>query len=112
MGGAVSAAFAARHAKRLVSRGLWEPAWFGNEDMSAAERGVLDEIYRAQELPPQEPLPAFVRLNMAPGVEPPPRPAGDPPSWMPSGQLRSRRPAGHSTAAGSTRAHCAASRTR
>jgi hypothetical protein len=50
--------------------------------MSAAERGVLDEIYRAQELPPQEALPAFVRLNMAPGVEPPPRPAGDPPPWM------------------------------
>jgi len=81
-GGAVAAATAAGHPDRLASLGLWEPAWFGNEDMSAAERAVLAEIYEVMERPPEESLPEFVRLNLAPGAEPPPRPPGDPPPWM------------------------------
>ena len=39
-------------------------------------------------LPPQEMMPAFVRGNLRPGVEPPPPPPGPPPAWM------AKRPAG------------------
>ena len=39
-------------------------------------------------LPPDEYMAAFVRLQLAPGVEPPPPPESAPPPWM------SKRPAG------------------
>jgi hypothetical protein len=39
-------------------------------------------------LPPEEMMPAFVRSNLAPGVEPPPPPPGPTPPWM------AKRPAG------------------
>src|SRR6185503_20372561 len=39
-------------------------------------------------LPPDEFMARFLRLQLAPGVEPPPPPEGPPPSWM------AKRPAG------------------
>ena len=33
-------------------------------------------------LPPGEMMPAFIRANLRPGVEPPPPPPGPPPPWM------------------------------
>lgn len=86
-GGASSLAFAARHGERLVSLALLEPAWAGNE--RAAPEQALAERFRALvPLPPDEFMAGFTRLQLAPGVEPPPRPDGPPPPWL------AKRPAG------------------
>ena len=86
-GGASSLAFAAVHGERLLSLGLLEPAWAGNE--RTPEEDALTERFRALEgLPPEEFMDGFVRLQLAPGVEPPSPPAGEPPPWM------AKRPAG------------------
>jgi pimeloyl-ACP methyl ester carboxylesterase len=87
-GGASSLAFAAKHAERLLSLALLEPAWMGNDDLSPKERDVWREIDRIATLPPTEMMPAFVAIQLAPGVEPPPPPPGPPPPWM------ATRPAG------------------
>jgi pimeloyl-ACP methyl ester carboxylesterase len=87
-GGAASLAFAAQHPERLRSVALLEPAWAGNEGLDPAEEAVWREFHRIMALPPQEMMPAFVRSNLAPGVEPPPPPPGPPPPWM------AKRPAG------------------
>ena len=86
-GGASSLAFAAAHSERLLSLALLEPAWAGNE--RTPEEEALMERFRALEaLPRDEFMAGFVRLQLAPGVEPPP-PFGDPaPPWM------AKRPAG------------------
>lgn len=81
-GGAVAAALTARHPGRVLSLGLWEPAWFGNDDMSDAERRTLAEIEKVAELPPEEGMMRFVELNNAPGVKPPAPPSGPQPPWM------------------------------
>jgi pimeloyl-ACP methyl ester carboxylesterase len=87
-GGAAAVAFAAEHPRRLLSLALLEPAWAGNQGLDPAEEAVWREYGRVMALPPAERMPAFVRLNLAPGVEPPPPPPGPPPPWM------ERRPAG------------------
>jgi pimeloyl-ACP methyl ester carboxylesterase len=87
-GGAASLAFAARHPERLCSLALLEPAWAGNEGLDPAEQAVWREFDRIVALPPEEMMPAFVRNNLAPGVEPPAPPPGPPPPWM------AKRPAG------------------
>src|SRR5918995_7157808 len=87
-GGAISAAFAARHPDRLLSLSLLEPAWIGNEGRSERELRVQAEFDRAWELPEDELMRRFVELQLAPGVEPPPPPPGPTPQWM------SKRPAG------------------
>jgi pimeloyl-ACP methyl ester carboxylesterase len=87
-GGASSLAFAAKHPERLLSLALLEPAWMGNDDLSPKERDVWREIDRIATLPPTEMMPAFVAIQLAPGVEPPPPPPGPPPPWM------ATRPAG------------------
>lgn len=86
-GGAASLAFAANHPQRLRSLALLEPAWAGNEGLDPAEEAVWQEFDRIMALPPQELMPAFVRANLGPGVEPPPAPE-PPPPWM------AKRPAG------------------
>jgi pimeloyl-ACP methyl ester carboxylesterase len=86
-GGAASLFFASGHAHRLCSLALLEPAWAGREGLDASERAVWQEVERIMSLPPEEMMPAFVRIQLAPGVDPPP-PPGDPPPWM------ARRPAG------------------
>jgi pimeloyl-ACP methyl ester carboxylesterase len=87
-GGAISAAFAARHPDRLLSVSLLEPAWIGNEGRSERELRVQAEFDRASELPEDELMRRFVELQLAPGVEPPPPQPGPTPQWM------SKRPAG------------------
>jgi pimeloyl-ACP methyl ester carboxylesterase len=87
-GGASSLAFAAMHPERLLSLALLEPAWAGNEGLDPAEEAALREIDRITALPPKDVMPAFVRSQLAPGVEPPPPPPGPPPPWM------AKRPAG------------------
>jgi pimeloyl-ACP methyl ester carboxylesterase len=88
-GGASSVAFAAQHGERLLSLALLEPAWAGNERTPAEE--ALTRRFRAlASLPPDEFMAGFVRLQLAPGVEPPPPPEGPPPAWM------AKRPAGAS----------------
>ena len=87
-GGAISAAFAARHPERLLSLSLLEPAWVGNEGRSARELSVQAEFDRTWELPETELMRRFVELQLAPGVEPPAPPPGPTPPWM------AKRPAG------------------
>lgn len=86
-GGASSLAFAARHGERLVSLALLEPAWAGNE-RTAPEEALAERFRALLPLPPDEFMAGFTRLQLAPGVEPPPRPDGPPPPWL------AKRPAG------------------
>ena len=81
-GGAIAIAFCATYPERLASLALNEPAWTGNEGLTKDEREFWREIDRIMALPPEEMMPAFVRVQLAPGVEPPPRPEGPPPPWM------------------------------
>lgn len=87
-GGAASVAFAARHPERLLSLALLEPAWMGNTGLSQEEAALRLEFERVTSLPPDRMMPAFVALQLAPGVEPPAPPPGPPPPWM------TTRPAG------------------
>jgi len=87
-GGASSLAFAAKHPDRLQSLALLEPAWAGNEGLDPAEEALWSEFARIAELPPEELMAAFVRGQLAAGVEPPPPPPGPAPPWM------ATRPAG------------------
>lgn len=81
-GGAASLAFCAAHPDRLHSLTLNEPGWIGRRGRSPAEEDVAREMERILSLPPAERFAAFVRMQLAPGVEPPP-PPGPPPAWMP-----------------------------
>jgi pimeloyl-ACP methyl ester carboxylesterase len=87
-GGASAVAFATRHPERLLSVALIEPAWMGNDARSREEEDVWRELNRIATLPSGEMMRAFVAAQLAPGVEPPPAPAGPPPPWM------ATRPAG------------------
>jgi pimeloyl-ACP methyl ester carboxylesterase len=87
-GGAAALVLAATRPERLWSLALLEPAWAGAWDMSAAERAVWRQFMLLGALPPDALLSAFVRVQLAPGVEPPPPTGGDPPAWM------AKRPAG------------------
>jgi pimeloyl-ACP methyl ester carboxylesterase len=87
-GGASSLAFAAAHPERLLSLAVIEPAWMGNDGLTAAEQAVWREFARIAALPDEQMMPAFVAIQLAPGVAPPPPPPGPPPPWM------ATRPAG------------------
>jgi pimeloyl-ACP methyl ester carboxylesterase len=87
-GGASSLAFAAKQPERLLSLAVFEPAWMGNDDLSAEEQEVWREVDRVAALPPEEMMSAFMAVQLAPGVEPAPPPPGPPPPWM------ATRPAG------------------
>lgn len=87
-GGASSLAFAAKHPERLRSVALLEPAWMGNDDLSAEEQDLWREFERIAALPAPEMMSAFVAAQLAPGMDPPAPPPGPPPPWMAS------RPAG------------------
>jgi pimeloyl-ACP methyl ester carboxylesterase len=86
-GGASSLAFTAEHSERLLSLALLEPAWAGN-DKTTEEEALWRRFQALETLPPDEFLAGFIRLQLAPGVEPPPPPEGPPPQWM------TKRPAG------------------
>jgi len=87
-GGAASLAFAVRHPERLRSLAMLEPAWMGRDELSAEEEDVWRQLDRIAALPPAELMPAFVAIQIAPGITPPPPPPGPPPPWM------ATRPAG------------------
>jgi pimeloyl-ACP methyl ester carboxylesterase len=80
-GGASSLAFTALHGERLLSLALLEPAWAGNE-RTPPEEELFRRFQALEPLPPDQFMAGFVRLQLAPGVEPPPRPEGPPPAWM------------------------------
>jgi pimeloyl-ACP methyl ester carboxylesterase len=86
-GGASSLAFAAQNGERLISLALLEPAWAGN-DRSPEEDALMQRFRALSPLPPDQFMAGFVRLQLAPGVEPPPPPGSSPPPWM------AKRPAG------------------
>jgi pimeloyl-ACP methyl ester carboxylesterase len=86
-GGASSLAFAAQHGQRLLSLALLEPAWAGN-DRTEEEDALMQRFRALLPLPPDEFMAGFVRLQLAPGVQPPPPREGPPPPWM------AKRPAG------------------
>lgn len=87
-GGASSVAFTAAHPDRLLSLALLEPAWAGNQGRSPEEVALWERFKALRGLPPDEFMRGFTRLQLAPGVEPPPTPSGPPPPWM------AKRPAG------------------
>jgi pimeloyl-ACP methyl ester carboxylesterase len=87
-GGAAALRFATLQPGRLLSLTLLEAAWAGNQRRTPAEQEVQAEFERAMALPTEERMRQFVRLQLAPGVEPSPPPPGPPPPWMAS------RPAG------------------
>ena len=86
-GGASSLAFTALHGERLLSLALLEPAWAGNK-RAADEEALMQRFRMLEPLPPDQFMAGFLRLQLAPGVEPPPPPGGPPPPWM------AKRPAG------------------
>lgn len=90
-GGAASLAFAAQQPEALLSLALLEPAWMGNDELSAEERAIWQQFDDIASLPPEQMMAAFVTTQLAAGVPPPPPPPGPPPPWMAS------RPAGVST---------------
>jgi len=85
-GGACALAFAATHPERLLSLALDEPA----TDHTSADHAdpYWNEIRAARDLPDPQAGLAFMRLQLAPGVELPARPPGPPPAWF------AKRPAG------------------
>ncbi|MEV7136230.1 alpha/beta fold hydrolase [Arthrobacter sp. NPDC093128] len=87
-GGAAALAFAAKHPDRLLSLALLEPAWAGNWDWSPAHTALWKVYERLEDLPPEQFIPAFMRLGVKPDVVLPPPPPGPPPPWM------AKRPAG------------------
>lgn len=88
-GASVALAFAASHPESLSSLALLEPAWAGNwDDASQAHQALWPEYRRLTALPPEESMPAFVRMQLRDGVEPPAPAAGPQPPWM------AQRPAG------------------
>jgi pimeloyl-ACP methyl ester carboxylesterase len=86
-GGASSLAFTALHGERLLSLALLEPAWAGN-DRAPEEDALFQQFLALEPLPNDQFMAGFLRLQLAPGVEPPPPPEGPPPPWM------AKRPAG------------------
>jgi pimeloyl-ACP methyl ester carboxylesterase len=95
-GGAVALAFAAEHPDRLIGLGLDEPATDFTAETRAAWAPLLDPIGA---LPPDQRMPAFMKAQVAPGVELPPPPSGPAPDWM------ALRPAGIEAFAGAIETH-------
>lgn len=83
-GGAIALKATETQGHRLLSLTLMEPGWAGNDGLSAEEKKAADEILAALRLPESERMAAFIRVQLAPGVEPPPPPPGPPPPWMAS----------------------------
>lgn len=81
-GGAAALAVAARHGDRLLSLALLEPAWAGDWDWSPQHRELWAAQRRMLALPADEFMAEFMRLAVAPGVEPPQQPPGEPAAWM------------------------------
>ncbi|QDG66135.1 alpha/beta hydrolase [Pseudarthrobacter sp. NIBRBAC000502772] len=87
-GGAAALAFAAKHPEHLLSLTLLEAAWAGNWDWSPAHAELWKQYAQLESLPPEQFMPAFMRLGVKSDVVLPPPPQGPPPPWM------AKRPAG------------------
>jgi pimeloyl-ACP methyl ester carboxylesterase len=87
-GGAAALAFAAREPARLRSLALLEPAWGGGWGWSTQHASLWAEYAVLAQLPPEQFMPAFMRLQVRPGVQPSAPPPGPQPPWM------KQRPAG------------------
>jgi pimeloyl-ACP methyl ester carboxylesterase len=87
-GGSAALAFAAREPARLLSLALLEPAWSGNWGWSTEHRKLWAKYDELAQLPPEQFMPAFMRLQVRPEVQLPSSPPGPPPQWM------KQRPAG------------------
>ncbi|WP_142057648.1 alpha/beta fold hydrolase [Pseudarthrobacter sp. B4EP4b] len=87
-GGSAALAFTAKHGGRLLSLALLEPAWAGSWDWSPAHAQLWKQYDQLDALPPQQFMPAFMRLGVKHDVVLPPPPPGPPPPWM------AKRPAG------------------
>ena len=87
-GGAAALAFTAKSPERLQSLALLEPAWAGNWDWSTAYAEHWERYQLLEALPPEQFMPAFMRLGVRPGVVLAPQEPGPPPPWM------AKRPAG------------------
>ena len=83
-GGASALAFASVYPGRLRSLALMEPAWAGRTGQTREEAAVYDRFRAIPEMAPEAMMPAFIRAQLADGVEPPTPPPGPPPPWMPS----------------------------
>jgi pimeloyl-ACP methyl ester carboxylesterase len=93
-GGAAALACAARHPTRLLSLGLLEPAWAGSWGWSREHETLWATYAELAQLPPEQFMPAFMRLQVKPEVQLPAPPSGPPPPWM------EKRPAGIRAAVG------------
>jgi len=85
-GGSVAIAYATAKPDRVLSLAVDEPAF----DFSQSEKDSMlgMDLEAMAQLRPAERMSAFLRMQLRPGVEPPPRPEGSPPAWM------AERPAG------------------
>jgi len=85
-GGAIALAYVAAHPERVRSLAVDEPAY---DFLDTEEtRRYLGEIEAVARLPERERMPAFLKLQLGPGVPLAPPPAGPTPPWM------ANRPAG------------------
>lgn len=87
-GGAAALACAAVHPDRLLSLGLLEPAWAGGWDWSPQHERLWAKAAALSQLPDEQFMAAFTRMQVRPEVQLPEPPAGPPPPWM------KHRPAG------------------
>jgi pimeloyl-ACP methyl ester carboxylesterase len=87
-GGAAALAFAARQPERLLSLALLEPAWGGSWGWTEAFHRLWRQYDELEQLPPDDYLRAFMKLQVRPEVQLPAPQAGPEPQWM------SKRPAG------------------
>jgi pimeloyl-ACP methyl ester carboxylesterase len=81
-GGAAALAVAAREPARLRSLALLEPAWGGCWGWSREHERLWATYEELAQLPLEQFMPAFMRLQVVPGVELPAPPPGPPPPWM------------------------------
>jgi pimeloyl-ACP methyl ester carboxylesterase len=87
-GGAAALAFAAREPARLRSLALLEPAWGGGWGWSTGHAKLWAEYDVLAQLPPEQFMAAFMRLQLRPEVPAPAPLPGPPAPWM------KQRPAG------------------
>ena len=81
-GGASALAFCDRCPERLVSLVLNEPAWTGQSKFDDDERELWRHFLELEQLPEEQLMARFVRLQLREGVEPPSPPEGPEPPWM------------------------------
>jgi pimeloyl-ACP methyl ester carboxylesterase len=81
-GGAAALVFTALHPQRVLSLGLTEPAWIGNEGWTPGERQFWAVAEAMRDIDDAEFMRRFASAQMADGVAPPPPPPGPEPEWL------------------------------